>query len=129
MTVHQRRRLMMLVLAAALVVPAIMATNASAIIKVLPNGQTVSYMPLQTAQARKALIRLRPFDMTFTNMDYNGGPVMPSNTDYMVLWSPTGLSAYPAGLCLRSGDLTSRTWPTTAAGIRTSTRCRPSTTT
>ena len=30
-------------------------------------------------------------------MDYNGGPVMPSNTDYMVLWSPTGLSAYPAG--------------------------------
>jgi len=33
----------------------------------------------------------------FTNMDYNGGPVMPSNTDYMVLWSPGGLSAYPAG--------------------------------
>ena len=30
-------------------------------------------------------------------MDYNGGPVMPSNTDYMVLWSPGGLSAYPAG--------------------------------
>jgi plastocyanin len=30
-------------------------------------------------------------------MDYNGGPVMPSNTNYMVLWSPTGLSAYPAG--------------------------------
>jgi hypothetical protein len=30
-------------------------------------------------------------------MDYNGGPVMPSNTDYMVLWSPAGLSAYPAG--------------------------------
>jgi hypothetical protein len=22
---------------------------------------------------------------------------MPSNTDYMVLWSPAGLSAYPAG--------------------------------
>jgi PKD domain len=36
-------------------------------------------------------------DRVFTNMDYNGGPVMPSNTDYMVLWSPTGLSAYPAG--------------------------------
>ena len=30
-------------------------------------------------------------------MDYNGGPVMPSNTDYMVLWSPAGLPAYPAG--------------------------------
>ena len=34
-------------------------------------------------------------------MDYNGGPVMPSNTDYMVLWSPSGLGAYPARLCLR----------------------------
>jgi hypothetical protein len=33
----------------------------------------------------------------FTYMDYNGGPVMPSNTDYMVLWSPGGLPAYPAG--------------------------------
>jgi hypothetical protein len=30
-------------------------------------------------------------------MDYNGGPLMPSNTDYMVLWSPSGLGAYPAG--------------------------------
>ena len=37
------------------------------------------------------------FDLAFSNMDYNGGPVMPSNTDYMVLWSPKGLSAYPAG--------------------------------
>jgi PKD domain len=97
MTVHQRRRLMMLVLAAALVVPAIMATNASAIIKVLPNGQTVSYMPLQTAQARKALLRLQPHDVTLTNMDYNGGPIMPSNTDYMLMWSPGGLGAYPSG--------------------------------
>ena len=30
-------------------------------------------------------------------MDYNGGPVMPSNTDFMVLWSPQGLGAYPNG--------------------------------
>ena len=30
-------------------------------------------------------------------MDYNGGPVMPSNTDYMVLWSPSGAGAYPTG--------------------------------
>lgn len=36
-------------------------------------------------------------DAVFNNMDYNGGAVMPSNTDYMVLWSPSGLSAYPAG--------------------------------
>ncbi|MEO8897324.1 MAG: PKD domain-containing protein [Candidatus Dormibacter sp.] len=36
-------------------------------------------------------------DTTFNNLDYNGGPVMPSNTDYMVLWSPSGLGAYPSG--------------------------------
>ena len=37
------------------------------------------------------------FDQVFTNMDYNGGPLMPSNTDYMVLWAPPGTTPYPAG--------------------------------
>jgi PKD domain len=97
MTVRQRRVLMMLVLAGTLGVSAIAASSASAIIKVLPNGQTVSYMPLRTAQARKAMITLRPHDATFGNMDYNGGPIMPSNTDYMLMWSPGGLGAYPSG--------------------------------
>jgi hypothetical protein len=50
----------------------------------------VAYVPLRGAKGTG-------FDRVFTNMDYNGGPVMPSNTDYMVLWSPTGRSAYPAG--------------------------------
>jgi hypothetical protein len=50
----------------------------------------VDYVPLRGA-------KITPFDLAFNNMDYNGGPVMPSNTDYMVLWSPGGLSAYPAG--------------------------------
>jgi PKD repeat protein len=35
-------------------------------------------------------------DQVFSNLDYNGGPLMPSSTNYMVLWSPTGLGAYPA---------------------------------
>lgn len=91
MTVRQRRKLMMLVLAAALIVPAIASSNASAILKRLPNGQTVSYQPLRTAMSG----HLRHFDAVFQNMDYNGGPVMPSSTDYMVLWSPKGFSAYP----------------------------------
>ena len=103
MTVHQRPRLMMLVVAATLVVSAIMATNASAIIKVLPNGQTVSYMPLRTAQARKAMTAPTPLDATFTNMDYNGGPIMPSNTDFMLMWSPGGLGAYPSGFTFGIG--------------------------
>jgi PKD repeat protein len=51
----------------------------------------VAYVPLRGSKG------FGPFDQVFTNMDYNGGPVMPSNTDYMVLWSPGGLSAYPAG--------------------------------
>jgi PKD repeat protein len=50
----------------------------------------VAYVPLRGAKGTG-------LDRVFTNMDYNGGPVMPSNTDYMVLWSPTGLGAYPAG--------------------------------
>jgi PKD repeat protein len=40
---------------------------------------------------------VNPKDTVFNNMDYNGGPVMPSNTDYMVLWSPGGRDAYPPG--------------------------------
>ena len=93
MTVHHRRRLMtVLALAGALVVSAIAASNASAVLKKLPNGQIVSYQPVNDASSG-----VTPFDLTFQNMDYNGGPVMPSNTDYMFLWSPQGLSAYPDG--------------------------------
>jgi hypothetical protein len=54
------------------------------------SAHPMAYVPLRGAKGTG-------FDRVFTNMDYNGGPVMPSNTDYMVLWSPTGLSAYPAG--------------------------------
>jgi hypothetical protein len=50
----------------------------------------VAYVPLRGSKGIRS-------DRVFTNMDYNGGPVMPSNTDFMVLWSPGGLSAYPAG--------------------------------
>jgi hypothetical protein len=95
MTVRQRRKLMMLVVAAALVVPAIATSNASAVLKRLPNGQVVSYMPLRTAA--KANNRRIHFDTEFQNMDYNGGPIMPSNKDYMLMWSPGGLGAYPQG--------------------------------
>ncbi|MBV9513244.1 MAG: hypothetical protein JO280_04235, partial [Mycobacteriaceae bacterium] len=90
MTVRQRRLLMMVVLAGTLGVSAIAASSASAILKQLPNGQVTSYQPLLPTGPV-------PFDQVFTNMDYNGGPVMPSNTDYMLMWSPSGLSAYPDG--------------------------------
>jgi hypothetical protein len=51
----------------------------------------VAYVPLRGAKGTTS------FDRVFTNMDYNGGPVMPSNTDYMVLWAPPGTTPYPAG--------------------------------
>jgi hypothetical protein len=95
MTVRQRRLLMMLVLAGTLGVSAIAASSASANLKRLPNGKVVSYLPLRTAA--KAANRRIHFDNDFQNMDYNGGPIMPSNTNYMFLWSPQGLSAYPNG--------------------------------
>jgi hypothetical protein len=90
MTIRQRRLLMMLVLAGTLGVSAIAASSASAILKNLPNGQTVSYQPLLPTGPV-------PFESTVNNLDYNGGPVMPSNTNYMLMWSPQGLSAYPDG--------------------------------
>jgi len=84
---------MMFVLVAALVVSAVAASNASAILKKLPNGQVVSYQPLLTAKSAGPVA----LDSVFNNMDYNGGPIMPSNTDYMFMWSPQGLGAYPSG--------------------------------
>jgi len=95
MTVRQRRVLMMLVLAGTLGVSAIAASSASAIIKQLPNHQVVSYEPLRNAAA--AAPAANPLDIASVNQEYNGGPVMPSNTDYMLMWSPNGLSDYPQG--------------------------------
>jgi plastocyanin len=82
----------MTALAAVLVVSAVAAPSASAVLKRLPSGRVVSYQPLKKAGAR-----IKLFDATFNNMDYNGGPVMPSNTNYMLLWSPKGTAAYPPG--------------------------------
>ncbi|HEY6397728.1 MAG TPA: hypothetical protein VIX82_09775, partial [Solirubrobacteraceae bacterium] len=90
MRIHLGRSALVAAFAAAIVVSAIGASSASAVLLKLPNGQAVSYQPLRGA----ALAPTR-FDAVFGNMDYNGGPVMPSNTDYMVLWSPQGLSPYP----------------------------------
>jgi hypothetical protein len=83
---------MTLVVAGTVGVSAIAAPGASATLKSLTNGQMVSYQPLRSAPSGPI-----PFDIAFNNMDYNGGPVMPSNTDYMLMWSPQGLGAYPDG--------------------------------
>ena len=55
-------------------------------------SRPASYVPLRGAAGSTVGL-----DKTFTNLDYNGGPVMPSNTDYIVFWSPRGLGAYGPG--------------------------------
>ncbi|MGI8800931.1 MAG: PKD domain-containing protein, partial [Solirubrobacteraceae bacterium] len=61
---------------------------AGAIVTRLPNGQSKSYQPLRGASTQ-------PFDTLFTNLDYSGGPVMPSNANYTVYWAPPGAPSYP----------------------------------
>jgi PKD repeat protein len=66
------------------------ARPASAVIVHVAGGKALSYQPLR-GKAKPA----RPFDAVFSNLDYNGGPVMPSNTNYVVYWDPSGAPAYP----------------------------------
>jgi hypothetical protein len=68
---------------------ALAAAPASAVVAQLPIGKAVSYQPLRGAQSAK------PFDLLFNNLDYNGGPVMLANTNYVVYWRPSGAPAYP----------------------------------
>jgi PKD domain len=53
-------------------------------------GKTLSYQPLR-GQAP-----VQRFDALFTNLDYNGGPVMASNTNYAIYWRPATGPIYPA---------------------------------
>ena len=68
---------------------AALATSASAVIVHLKSGKAVSYFALRGSGT------FQPFDFAFTNLDYNGGPVMSSNTNYAVYWRPSGAPAYP----------------------------------
>ncbi|OAI39509.1 hypothetical protein AYO39_02725 [Actinobacteria bacterium SCGC AG-212-D09] len=72
---------------AVLVIGLVWVSDASAIIRHVETGATVSYQPLRGAA--------RPFDTAFSNLEYSGGPIMPANTNYTFYWSPSGLSAYP----------------------------------
>ena len=72
------------------------AQSASAVVVEPIAGRSLSYQPLRNT-AGGALA----FDKVFSNLDYNGGPVMPSNTNYTLYWAPSGSASYPAGY--RSG--------------------------
>jgi hypothetical protein len=68
--------------------------SASAVIVRLKDGRALSYQPLR----RAALKALMPLDTFFSNVEYDGGPVMASNTNYAFYWDPVsaGAPAYPA---------------------------------
>lgn len=85
----QRRCLGVAAFVAGLVAFLIASSNASAVLLSLPDGQVASYQPLHSAAGQ-----FQRNDSVFNNMDYNGGPVMPSNTDILLFWSPKGYAKY-----------------------------------
>jgi hypothetical protein len=72
------------------------AVPASAILVRLPNGKVLGYEPLRgrglgsgAALAPGTLTRRSSkFDPALSNLDYSGGPVMPSNKNYTIVWNP-----------------------------------------
>jgi PKD repeat protein len=69
----------------------LIGSPASAVVVRLQSGQSVSYQPLRGPAKPKG------FDLLLSNLDYNGGPIMPSNTNYAFYWRPPGAPAYPTG--------------------------------
>jgi hypothetical protein len=66
------------------------AGSAEALVIKLPNGRTVSIAPLRGA--------LRSAAVAGTGkLEYHGGPVMSSNTNYTLYWDPAGAPEYPPG--------------------------------
>ncbi|MBO0729123.1 MAG: PKD domain-containing protein [Acidimicrobiaceae bacterium] len=77
--------------AAALVASTLSVSSASGAASSTTWSGPASYVPLRNA------VQAGGLDTRFGNVDYNGGAVMPTNTDYLVFWSPKGLSAYGSG--------------------------------
>jgi hypothetical protein len=75
-----------------LAVLAFAATPASAVLVPLSNGKVLSY---EAVAGGSAVAGVTPFDTFFTNLDYSGGPVMPSNTNYAIVWTPSNYTLAP----------------------------------
>jgi hypothetical protein len=65
------------------------AANASALI-VQVRGTLLSYQPVSGAGVQASGSSGKP-------LEYHGGPIMPSNTNYTLYWDPSGGPEYPAG--------------------------------
>lgn len=71
------------------------ATGASAVVRHLGRGRTVSYQPAHGRFARPLLTS--PAGKKPSPLLYHGGPIMSSNSNYTFYWAPTGSPAYAAG--------------------------------
>jgi hypothetical protein len=96
------KRAFVATIASLLALAALGAGSASAVIVHLGNGKPLSYQPLAGASGAGAsglsALSFSPTGTSATaNLIYHGGPVMTSNTNYALYWSPSGASAYPAG--------------------------------
>src|SRR5690349_5368339 len=87
---------------------ALSASPASPRLARSPGRNAISYRPVAgLTGAAPATI----FDTTFSNLDYSGGPVMPSNTNYTIVWAPSNYTGTPfqydyvAGVNQFFGDL------------------------
>ncbi len=90
--------LALITLAVGLGLSALAAAPAGAVIAKLPGGRFANLAPMSGASTPTPG-PARQFDSYFSNLDYNGGPVMASNTNYTVAWEPsndTG-SPFPTG--------------------------------
>jgi hypothetical protein len=73
---------------------AIGVADASAVLTTLPDGSRVSYQPVPAAPPSTTA---RPFNEYWqTPLTNHGGPVMTSNTNYLIFWAPKG-HTYPYG--------------------------------
>lgn len=88
----RRTRLVCLLLLLGLSGCSIVAAQASAVVLRLP-GLTLGYQP----PLGQAAPHTKRASAEAKLMTYHGGPVMSSNTNYPLYWSPAGESAYPAG--------------------------------
>lgn len=80
----------------------VLAPTASAVL-VQVGSSTVGYEPVHQGNAASAKSRMRSrvspqvVPAAKSSLEYHGGPVMPSNTNYAIYWDPAGAPSYPAG--------------------------------
>jgi hypothetical protein len=82
---------------AAVAMLAVTSVNASAVIVRL-HGKALSYEPVVANHEPGVQALAQPNGKGASKpVEYHGGPVMPSNTNYALYWDPTGGSEYPSG--------------------------------